>query len=279
VRASSLDEFRSAFSRYGLRASALQSSYAMAETVFAVTQSPPDVPSGPVRVWVDSEIFRRERAAVAVESSSPRAACYVSSGKCLPGTKVRIVSETGEDLSAGGVGEILIQSDAMLSAYYNRPDITAQALRDGWYCSGDLGFVLDGEVFVVGRQKDLIIVAGENIHPHDVEEIVSSHPSIHEGRVVAFGLYNPDLGTEEIVIVAELVEEKNLANSLAIERDLRNAVTGELGVSARLIYLKPPRWIVKSTAGKPARSTTREKLLAEHSEVAFDSLKRKGMHA
>jgi len=257
----------------------LQSSYAMAETVFAVTQSPLDVPNGPVRVWVDSEAFRRERTAAPVENSNPRAACYVSSGKCLPGTRVRVVSETGQDLPNGGVGEILIQSDSMLSGYYNRPDLTAQALRDGWYCSGDLGFVRDGEVFVVGRQKDLIIVAGENIHPHDVEEIVSSHPLIHEGRVVAFGLHNADLGTEEIVIVAEVLEEENLANSLAIEQDLRNAVTGELGVSARLIYLKPPKWIVKSTAGKPARSTTREKLLAEHSELAFDSLKKKGVHA
>src|ERR1700676_611267 len=189
----------------------------------------------------------------------------------LTGTNIRIASETSEDPSAGGEVEILFQSDSMLSGYYNRPDLTAQALRDGWYWSGDLGFVLDGEVFVVGRQKDLIIVAGKNIHPHDVEEIVSSHPLIHEGRVVAFGLYNPDLGTEEIVIVAEVLEEENLANSLAIERDLRNAVTGELGVSARLIYLKPPKWIVKSTAGKPARSTTREKLLAEHSELRSDS--------
>lgn len=279
VRASSLDEFYSAFSACGLRPSVLQSSYAMAETVFAVTQSPLDAPSGPVRIWLDSEIFRRERKAIPVESGSSRAACYVSSGRCLPGTQVRIVSETGEDLPDAGVGEILIQSDSMLSGYYNRPNISAHALRDGWYCSGDLGFVLGGELFVVGRRKDLIIVAGENIHPHDVEEIVSSHPSIHEGRVVAFGLHNPSLGTEEIVIVAEVVDEAHLANSLPIERELRNAVTGELGVAARRIYLKPPRWIVKSTAGKPARSTTREKLVAEHSELRFDFTPEEGMHA
>lgn len=278
VRASSLDEFLGVFSSCGLGADKLQSSYAMAETVFAVTQSPMDLQKPPVRVWLDSEVFRREHAVISVESGSSGSACYVSSGRCLPGTRIRIVSETGQDLPAGKVGEILIQSDSMLNGYYNRPDITAKVLRDGWYCSGDLGFVLDGEVFVVGRKKDLIIVAGENIHPHDVEEIVSSHPLIHEGRVVAFGIPNPELGTEEIVIVAELLEEENLANSLTIERDLRNAIVGELGVSARLIYLKPPRWIVKSTAGKPARSTTREKLLAEHSELRFHSPKEKGLH-
>ena len=278
VRASSLDEFLNVFFASGLRAEALQSSYAMAETVFAVTQSPMDGQNRPVRIWVESEVFRREHTAVPVSPKQPRAVCYVSSGRCLPDTRIRVVSETGEDLPAGGVGEILIQSDSLLSGYYNRPDLTAKALRDGWYWSGDLGFVLNGEVFVVGRKKDLIIVAGENIYPQDVEEIVSSHPAIHDGRVVAFGLYNPDLGTEEIVIAAELLKEEDLANSLAIEQELRNAVVGELGVSSRQIYLKPPKWVVKSTAGKPARSTTREKLLSEHPELRFPSPEEKGLH-
>jgi len=271
VRASSLDEFLRVFSASGLRAVALQTSYAMAETVFAVTQSPVNGQDEPVRVWIDAEIFRKDHRAVPVSSRDPRAVCHVSSGRCLPGTRIRVVSETGEDIADGGVGEILIHSDSLLSGYYNRPDVTAKALRDGWYWSGDLGFVLDGELFVVGRKKDLIIVAGENIYPQDVEEIVSSHPAVHDGRVVAFGLYNPSLGTEEIVIVAELVKADDLANSLAIEQVLRNAVVGELGVSSRLIYLKPPKWVVKSTAGKPARSTTREKLLAEHPELRFPS--------
>jgi len=81
----------------------------------------------------------------------------------------------------------------MLDGYYNRPDLTAKALRDGWYWSGDLGFVLDDELYVVGRKKDLIIVAGANIYPQDVEEIVSAHPAIYDGRVVAFGQDNPSL--------------------------------------------------------------------------------------
>ena len=275
VRASSFDEFVNVFAVCGLRAESLQSSYAMAETVFAVTQSPMDGHNKPVRIWIDGETFRRDRVAVPVSSGHSRAVCYVSSGRCLPETRIRIISEKGEDLPEGGVGEILIQSDSMLSGYYNRPDVTAKALRDGWYWSGDLGFLLNGEVFVVGRKKDLIIVAGENIYPQDVEEIVSSHPSIHDGRVVALGLYNPDLGTEEIVIVAELLNEEDLAKSLSIEQKLRSAVVGELGVSSRLIYLKPPKWIVKSTAGKPARSATREKLLSEHPELRSRSSEEK----
>jgi fatty-acyl-CoA synthase len=130
-----------------------------------------------------------------------------------------------------------------------------------------LGFLLDRELYITGRKKDLIIVGGKNIYPQDVEEIAFSHPAIHDGRAVAFGCYNPDLGTEEIVLVAEVEELSNLGDSSTIDRAIRSAIVADLGVVPRAIYLKPPRWIVKSTAGKPARSATREKLLAEHAEL------------
>ncbi len=266
VRASSMDEFLTAFANAGLKANVLQSSYAMAETVFAVTQS--DVTgAGPSRIWVDGETFRKGNRALPVSKSTSGATCLVSSGSCLPSTQVRIVSDEGEELAPGSVGEILIHSDSMLDGYYNRPDLTEKVLRDGWYRSGDLGFLLDDDLYVIGRKKDLIIVGGENIYPQDVEEIVSAHPAIYDGRVVAFGRYNPNLGTEEIVVVAEVREEKDLQNMSAIDHELRRAITSEIGVGVGLIFLKPPRWIVKSTAGKPARSTTREKLMSEHKEL------------
>ncbi len=265
VRAESMDAFTSAFSSCGLLRTALQSSYAMAENVFAVTQS--EISSEPRHIWIDASKYQLERIAVSAEPDSDSAVCFVSSGKCLPNNEVRIVSEKGEALPDGRVGEILIRSDSLLDGYYNRPDLTAASLRDGWYWSGDLGFLLDEDLYVTGRKKDLIIVGGKNIYPQDLEEIACGHPSIHDGRAVAFGWYNPDLGTEEIVIVAEIEELVALADSSAIERAVRTAIVEELGVAPRAIYLKPPRWIIKSTAGKPARSATREKLLAEHPEL------------
>ncbi|MBZ5647069.1 MAG: AMP-binding protein [Acidobacteriia bacterium] len=267
VRGSSMDEFRAAYAGCKLQPHVLQASYAMAETVFAVTQSGIGADAGPKRIWVDADAVRKERRAVQVADSTQGAMCFVSSGKCIPGCAVRAVSDSGKPLPEGGIGEILIRSDSLLTGYYNRPDLTEKALQDGWYWSGDLGFALEGEVYVVGRKKDLIIVAGENIYPQDVEEIVSSHPAIHDGRVVAFGAYNPELGTEDIVVAAEVNREEDLAEAARIERELKTAITGELAVVARRIYLKPPKWVVKSTAGKPARSTTREKLIAEHPEL------------
>ncbi len=269
VRARSMDEFLLAYGRCGLREHVLQSSYAMAEAVFAVTQSGSGSAPGPRRIAVDARRLRDEHVAVPVSDRAAGAAWLVSSGPLLPGSAVRIVGPQGAELADGEVGEIVIQSDSLFDGYYNRPDLTAEALTDTGYRSGDLGFLLDGELYVIGRKKDLIIVAGKNIYPQDVEEICSAHPQVHDGRTVALGLFNPELGTEDIVAVAEVQAEADLADAPAIERALRSAIVAELGVAARAVYLKPPRWIVKSTAGKPARSTTKDKLLEEHPELSI----------
>lgn len=262
VRARSMAEFQNAFA---IGDGVLQTCYAMAENVFAVTQSDPD--RKPTTVWADGQQFRGAHRIVAVQEDTPGAIALTSSGHLLPGQEVRIQSDSGEALEDNSVGEILIQGDCLFDGYYNRPDLTSQAIRGGWYHTGDLGFWRNGELYVVGRKKDLLIVGGENIYPQDIEEIAAGHPAIHDGRVIAMGLYNPDLGTEDIVVVAEVQDEKLLGNTSKLERDLRAQIVAGLGIAVRSIFLKAPKWIVKSTAGKPARSATREKLLREHPEL------------
>lgn len=266
VRASSMGEFQRAF---GIRDGMLQTSYAMAENVFAVTQS--NISRRPVTIWADAQQFRTEHRIVPVDEGASGSSTFTSSGCLLPNQHVRIVSDSGAVLDAGFVGEIAIQGDCLFEGYYNRADLIAQAIRNGWYYTGDLGFCLEGELFVVGRKKDLLIIGGENIYPQDIEEIVSGHPAIHDGRAVAMGMYNPELGTEEIVVVAEVEREEALADAMHIESEIRSRVVGTLGLAVRTILLKPPRWIVKSTAGKAARSATREKLLREHPEFNGDA--------
>jgi len=268
VRAQSIDEFVKTYESCGLRSDAVKSSFAMAENVFAVTQS--DVDGTPRRVYVNRQQLLQNRVAVPVAPDAIGSACLVSSGRCLAGQQVRIIDAVGRSLPDGEVGEIAIHTDCLFDGYYGRPDLTAQVLHDGWYWTGDLGLYMDGELYVIGRSKDLIIVAGKNIHPQDVEHIVCQHPAIHDGRAVAFGVHNPDLGTEDIIVAAEVENENQLADRVQIERALRDAIVAELDVAVRSIFLKPPRWIVKSTAGKAARSTTRQKLLDEHPELRRD---------
>jgi len=267
VRTSSMQEFQNAFAASGLKAGALQTSYGTAENVLAITLSDIDRPSGPTRIWADGRQFRNSHRVVPVEEGSAGSVCFTSSGRLLPNHEIRIVSDSGASLGEGQAGEILLKSDCLFDGYYNRADLTAKAIVDGWFYTGDLGFSMDEELYVVGRKKDLIIVGGENIYPHDIEEIAASHRAVHDGRVIAMGVYNPDLGTEEIIIVAEVESEDLLANTAEIEREIRGQVTAGLGVSVGTVFLKPPKWIVKSTAGKPARSATLEKLQEEHPEL------------
>jgi fatty-acyl-CoA synthase len=263
VRASSMREFQTALN---IHARILQSSYAMAENVFAVTQS--DIDTAPNTLWIDGQQYRAAHRIIPVPQQAPGAVSFMSSGRLLPDQHVRILSESGAIAPQDSVGEIAIQSDCLFTGYYNRPDLTAEAFLDGWYRTGDLGFLFQGDLYVVGRKKDLLIVGGENIYPQDIEEIVGAHPTIHDGRAIAMGIYNPEIGTEDIVVVAEVDKREMLAQASEIEQQIRSSVVAALGIAVKKIFLFPPKWIVKSTAGKPARSATREKLLLEHPELS-----------
>jgi acyl-CoA synthetase (AMP-forming)/AMP-acid ligase II len=242
VRAESLDEFQDAFAACGLRPATLQACYAMAENTFAVTHTTVGAP--PARV----------------EHGGRR---VVSSGRCLPGNRLRIVNDAGSDAGDLEVGELFVQSDSMLDGYFHRPDLTAEALVDGWYRTSDLGFTQAGEVYVLGRKDDTIIIAGRNIWPADVEEIAGRHEAVRDGRVVAFGVLNDALGTQDLIVVAEAAAEPKSDEARQIENDIRALITGELDLAPRMVRIAPAHWIIKNSAGKPARSATRTKFLSE----------------
>lgn len=267
VRASSMREFQTAFH---IASGVLQCSYAMAENVFAVTQS--EIDAAPNTLWIDGQQYRTAHRIVPVPQDAPGAVSFTSSGRLLPNQQVRIISDSGAIAPEDTVGEIAIQSDCVFTGYYNRPDLTAKAFLDGWYRTGDLGFLFQDELYVVGRKKDLLIVGGENIYPQDIEEIVGAHHAIHDGRAIAMGSYNPEIGTEDIVVVAEVEKLEMLAQASEIEQQIRSSIVAALGIAVKRIFLKPPKWIVKSTAGKPARSATREKLLQEHPELSTEPI-------
>ena len=187
----------------------------------------------------------------------------LSNGPPIPDVKVRVLDEQGNDLPDRHVGEIALHSNCMLNSYYNRPDATQKAFMDGWYLTGDFGYRLDGELYVSGRKKDLIIVGGKNIYPQDLEMLAMEAPGVHPGRVAAFGLYNDETGTEDVVLLAE-VDTEDLAEQESIAHSIRNAVTRGSAVALRTVLLVSPGWLIKTSSGKTARSANREKYLTHH---------------
>lgn len=256
--------FLERFQPYGLRPEALTTCYAMAENVFAVTQG-----GLTSRVTIDQVsqrgflIDRVARPPQPGESFMKMLSC----GSPISNTQVKVVDEKYRDLPERQVGEIVLQSDCMLTGYYRRADLTAKAFHNGWYLTGDLGYMADGEVYVTGRKKDLIIVGGKNIYPQDLEALAGEIPGIHPGRVVAFGVINEDLGTEEVIIVAEMEADEQAkdqeARSLQLADEIRLRVTRGSDIAVRYVKIVERGWLQKTSSGKVARSVNREKYLAE----------------
>jgi len=259
VHAESHKLFAEKFEKFGLNPLALQTSYAMAENVFGVTQS--SLEAGPTVVEIDRDSFMTKRIATPPVTGQP-AMKLMSSGRPLPNTRVRVVDENGNDVSDRVVGEIMLQSDCMLSGYFHRPDATEAALRNGWYLTGDFGFLADGELYVSGRKKDMIIVGGKNIYPQDLESLTSEVPGVHPGRTVAFGMYDEEAGTEEVVIIAE-VDSENPAEQEVIADAIRKHVTKSSAIALRHVKVVDEKWIIKTSSGKTARSANKEKFLKE----------------
>jgi fatty-acyl-CoA synthase len=255
VRNYSHKKFVSKYVNYGLNPIALSTCYAMAETTFAVTQNPPEAEIPELKVERDS---LSKGIVKLCDDSVPYRIC-VSSGKLIEGCKIRIVDENRNELPEGCVGEIAISSVSMFDGYRNYPEKTAEALNDGLFFSGDYGFRFDGHFYIIGRKKDIIIVAGNNIYPEDIEDMVSNVKGIIPGRVVAFGEEDEIAGTEIISVVAETSLDKE-EDKKKLTLEIKKIAMG-IDITITKIYLVPPKWLIKSSAGKPSRSANKERIL------------------
>jgi acyl-CoA synthetase (AMP-forming)/AMP-acid ligase II len=243
--------FLERFAPLGVRAETLWTCYAAAETTFAISQSTAAFPARVERL--DRERFLAGGEAVPTGDAATPAMELLSGGRLLAGTSVRIVDEAGNELGERRVGEIAIRSGSLFSGYLKDPESTARALRDGWYLSGDLGFIADGHLFITGRKKDLIIIAGRNYYPQDIERIVSDVEGIYTGRVVALGVDDPALGTQRLVVLAE-VADPALVDSPELAGEVRAAVSAHLDCAIDDLRLLPHMSLLKTSSGKIARA-------------------------
>jgi fatty-acyl-CoA synthase len=262
MRWESHQAFYERFQDLGLRYESLTTCYAMAENVFAVTQGGID---GPVVFEdVDRESLQIEKVARPYIPGQPLIR-MLGAGKAISNTVVKILDGEGHLLPDRHVGEVALQSNCMLSGYYHRLDATEKAFINGWYLTGDYGYLVNGELYITGRKKDLIIVGGKNIYPQDLELLAYDVPGVHAGRASAFGIFNETTGTEDVVLVAE-VETDDPAEQQKISDGIRVSVTRGSAVALRYVYIVGKHWLVKTSSGKTARSANREKFLKEMQE-------------
>ncbi len=260
VLADSHARFLKRFEPVGLRPSALCASYAMAENTFAVTSGGFD--AALASDCIDARLLARDGRAEPVEPTHPHARTLVSSGAPLPETSVRIVDKDDQTLPDRSLGEIVLRSPCLLSEYDRNPEATQAAIRGDEYYTGDLGYLADGELFVTGRAKDLLIIRGQNLYPQDVEAIVNDVPGVIPGRTVAVGVPNAQIGTEDLIVLAE-TNETDPRRRDSLRGEITQRVAAAVEVAPADVRLCEHMWLRKSTSGKISRSINRERYLQE----------------
>lgn len=235
-----LERFTEHFATAGLQPGAMAPAYGLAEATLAVTFTP---------------YLRGLRCD---ESLSPR---VPSCGVPLPGVEVRIAEdEEGGGRGAYGprhVGEIQVRGPTVTPGYVRNPEETRAArTADGWLRTGDLGYVADGELYVLGRTKDVIIVRGRTLYAHDIEGVAGAHPRVRTGNVAAFGV--PLAETEGLIVVAE---SRTPGDAESITREVRGRVYEVFGAAPHEVCVVPPGTLPKTSSGKLKRGETRTRYL------------------
>jgi len=261
VKVELIDRFVETFAEHGVRAGQIATGYGGAEIVCAVTIAPPGAPIK--RAHFDATSLRIGRA-VAREPGAG-AVSYLSNGRAMKGVEIRVdpaADVPGEGLA---IGELQFRGPLLFDGYYRNTAATAAAFDGDWYRTGDLGCLVDDEVFVVGRIKDVIIHHGVNYYAHDIEAVASAVPGVKAGRCAALAVYDDQTGSERV----EMVVERDLDNPVAdqdLRRALRNAIADRYQVAVARVHLVAPGWLVKTTSGKISRSDNLTKLLEEPPE-------------
>lgn len=249
--------FLERFSPHGFKETALATGYGMAENTLGVSFSPANMRS-PVD-WVSAEKMRTLGQAVPVRADRQGAKANVSSGKPLENMEVAIIDKKGRQLPDRHLGEIVVQSQSLFSGYRCRPDLTGPVMEAGRYRTGDIGYLAGGHLYVCGREKDLIIIGGHNVHPEDLEAIAGTVNGIQADRVVALGSMDDALGTEKIVMICGLVCPATDEEKQAMERELRRRLQAGLEVTLGEVHFVNKNWIERSPNGKIARRANLEK--------------------
>ena len=264
INPSTLAAFAGKFAVAGFRDTSFQPCYGLAEHVLAATVSPPG--RRPLTEHISADELTARRVAVP-HAGEGRSLALVSCGSALPGHQIRIAAEDGRPLAERHVGEILLAGPSVMRGYYKERALTAETVRDGWLHTGDLGYLSQGEMFVCGRAKDLIIVNGRKYHPQDIEWAVDGIGGVRRGRAVAFGVVRSG-GADRVVIV---VEPSGTVPPDVMTSAIRREIGDLFGLYVDDVVLVRSGTVGRTTSGKVQRAATRTRY--ERGELAGEGLR------
>lgn len=248
IDAATFRTFFEAGERFGLDPAGAFPAFGMAEVCIAGCFPTPG--KGLRTDWVDAAALEVEQVATPADPGSEGATELALLGSPVPGLQISIVDpRTGDPCGERQVGELRISGNSLTTGYYNRPDETAELIRDGWLYSGDLAYTVGGELVVCGRIKDMIIVGGRNVYPQDVEKVVGEVDGVRTGNVIAFGIDGRH-GAQSIVVVAETKS----TDHDDLKRAIARVVTESVGIPPKEVVLVEPGSVPKTSSGKLQRS-------------------------
>jgi fatty-acyl-CoA synthase len=263
IRARALNDFavRLAPARFDPRA--FLPSYGMAEATLAISFMP--LGEGLRTDDVDADALANGEARVSREPGGPDRQGIVDCGTPFPEHDLAIVDESGRRLGDRKVGQIVVRGPSVTRGYFQDAELTAQTLRpiaavddpaqEPWLHTGDLGYLVDGRLFVCGRVKDIVIIRGRNYYPNDVEWAVSELPAVRRGNVAAFGA-DVD-GEEQLVICCEGTAH----DAAGIQESARACIAARFGLTVHEVVVAPPASLPRTSSGKPQRRKTRQMYL------------------
>jgi fatty-acyl-CoA synthase len=257
IHKSTVDQFCTRFAPFGFDREAVYPAYGLAEnTVGATCRTPAD------RLTFDrisrSELANKQVAKPidccesTLESPSLDEQAFACVGIPFPGTEIRIADADGHDLPERHQGRILLRGQSLFSGYIGDPLATRGRILDGWFDTGDLGYLVDGRLYVTGRTKDLIIKAGQNISPYAIELVVSGVEGVRTGCVAALALANQLTGTEDLVVVFETPKREPVVLD-ALKAEISERIRSATGIGADRLLAVPPHTVPKTTSGKIRR--------------------------
>lgn len=250
-----VERFQQALEPYGLRREALAPVYGLAEAAVGLCLPPSD--RGPVIDRVDRERFSRQGIAEPATNDRRDPLRFCGAGPALDGYEVRVVDAQGREPPDRHEGDLEFRGPSATEGYFENPAATRELHHGTWLVTGDRGYTAEGEVFVTGRNKDVIVRGGRNLYPYELEEALGSVEGLRKGCIAVFGDTDPEAGGERLIVVAETRKSENDTRQELHSRVLE--VTQDvLGVPADDVQLVPPHSVLKTSSGKVRRAATRE---------------------